>query len=224
MPFCLSPASRSRVPASAAPIVDVITGGPTNIKVGTPFTFTHDFTDNVAPNGYAAGSDTITSAGLVIVLTDERGNETYTISFGTAPQVYDFTANITRQHEFHFYGSGPVPCRPQCVRKAPRDRFRDILHRERLCSASVQVRLVDADRECNFATAPSTNECGSRARHARAARSRPRWHRRSPSRPVRKASQPFGVGARMSFSAAHPHASRAFSYCTGQQQLIAEVT
>ena len=84
--------------ASAAPIIDVITGGPTNVQVGTPYSFTHDLADA----GYTVGSDTIASAGLVIVLTDDRGNETYTISFGAVPQVNDFTANISGNTSFTF--------------------------------------------------------------------------------------------------------------------------
>jgi hypothetical protein len=84
--------------ASAAPIVDVVTGGPTNIKVGTPYSLNHDLADN----GYSVGSDTITSAGLVIVLTDDNGNEDYTISFGTVPQISNFTANISGNTNFNF--------------------------------------------------------------------------------------------------------------------------
>lgn len=84
--------------ASAAPMVEVISGGPTNVAVGTPLSFTHDLTDN----GYTAGFDTIASASLVIVLTDEKGNETYTISFGTAPQVNTFNANISGNTSFPF--------------------------------------------------------------------------------------------------------------------------
>jgi hypothetical protein len=70
--------------ASAAAIVDVISGT-RNIRVGEQYaySFTHDLTDD----DFTAGTNTITSATLVIVLTDENGNENYTISFGTAPQV-----------------------------------------------------------------------------------------------------------------------------------------
>ena len=87
--------------ASAAAIVDVITET-TSIKVGSAYSYTHDFTNNWAPNDYTPGTDTITSAGLVIVLTDDNGNENYTISFGTAPQVNNYTANINGNTDFSF--------------------------------------------------------------------------------------------------------------------------
>lgn len=88
--------------ASALPIVDVILGAPTSITVGSPLIFTHDFTDNAAPNNYAVGTDSISSAGLTIVLTDDNGNENYTISFGIEPQVYSYTANIDGATSFNF--------------------------------------------------------------------------------------------------------------------------
>ena len=71
--------------ANAALIVDQ---GPlgANIAVGSPFIFTHDFTDNSTPNAYTTGVDAITAATLDIVLTDSVGNESFTISFGIAPQ------------------------------------------------------------------------------------------------------------------------------------------
>ena len=87
--------------ASAAAIVDVVSGTE-NIPVGTSYSFWHDFTDNSAPNDYLTGSDTITSATLVIVLTDDQGNEDYTISFGIAPQVNHFTDNINGNRSFPF--------------------------------------------------------------------------------------------------------------------------
>jgi len=81
--------------ASAVAIVDIIQpASPAAIAVGTPYSFTHDFTDNASPNDYLAGFDTITAAGLVIVLTDGSGNEDYTISFGTAPQTTNYALNI----------------------------------------------------------------------------------------------------------------------------------
>jgi hypothetical protein len=89
-------------PASAVPIVDQVFGAPTHIKVGSPLSFVHDLTDNVAPNGYSAGIDSITSAELTIVLTDDNGNEGYTISFGIAPQVSSYTANISGNTSFNF--------------------------------------------------------------------------------------------------------------------------
>jgi PEP-CTERM motif len=84
--------------ASAVPVVDSIIGGPTSIKVGTPLEIEHDLADN----GYTAGLDTITSADLLIVLTDDNGNENYTISFGTAPQSSSYTANISGNTSFTF--------------------------------------------------------------------------------------------------------------------------
>jgi hypothetical protein len=89
-------------PASAIPIVDQVFGAPTHIKVGSPLSFVHDFTDNADPDGYNAGIDSVTSAGLTIVLTDDNGNEGYTISFGIAPQVSSYTANISGNTSFNF--------------------------------------------------------------------------------------------------------------------------
>jgi hypothetical protein len=85
--------------ASAAAIVDVVSGT-RNIRVGEQYaySFTHDFTDD----NYKPGTDTITSATLVIVLTDENGNENYTISFGTAPQVRTFTDAIPNKTNTSF--------------------------------------------------------------------------------------------------------------------------
>lgn len=88
--------------ASAAPIVDDVSGTPISVVVGSPLTYTHDFTDNTAPNGYAAGIDSISAAQLKIVLSDDNGNEDYTISFGSAAQTYSYTANITASKEFLF--------------------------------------------------------------------------------------------------------------------------
>ena len=90
-------------PVSAVPIVDQVLGAPTNIKVGTPLSFTHDFTNNAAPNNYAAGVDSIASALLTITLTDDNGNESYTISFGTAQQLSTYTLNnIAGNRDFDF--------------------------------------------------------------------------------------------------------------------------
>ena len=83
-------------PASAVQIVDVHTPGavPAAVSIGSPFTFTHDFTDNTYPNGYTVGLDEITAAELVIVLLDDNGNEDFRIAFGTEPQTYSYTANL----------------------------------------------------------------------------------------------------------------------------------
>jgi hypothetical protein len=85
--------------ASAAAIVDVVSGT-RNIRVGEQYaySFTHDFTDD----NYKPGTDTITSATLVIVLTDDQGNEDYSISFGAVPQVTNFEANISGDTSFTF--------------------------------------------------------------------------------------------------------------------------
>ena len=90
-------------PVSAVPIVDQVLGTPTNIKVGTPLSFTHDLTDNAASNNYAVGVDSIASALLRITLTDDNGNESYTITFGTEPQLSTYTLNnIAGDRDFDF--------------------------------------------------------------------------------------------------------------------------
>lgn len=90
-------------PVSADLIVDQVLGAPTNIKVGTPLSFTHDFTDNAAPNRYAPDVNSIASALLRVTLTDDNGNESYTISFGTEPQLSTYTLkNIDGDRDFDF--------------------------------------------------------------------------------------------------------------------------
>lgn len=67
---------------AAVPVVDTITPPqPVYVATGSPYTVTHDITDN----GYTVAVDTITSAVLDIWLTDIQGggSEKYTVVIGS---------------------------------------------------------------------------------------------------------------------------------------------